>query len=65
MCFVFGFFIALLIQLKTEKAEAERLRKRRKEWKQKREKMCERTKTSGMCPGACEICAWGQSVYEN
>lgn len=26
--------------------------------------MCRRAVSSGVCPNACEICAWGSKVYE-
>lgn len=26
--------------------------------------MCQRAVSSGVCPNACEICAWGNEVYE-
>lgn len=35
-----------------------------KEFEVDNSEMCQRAVSSGVCPNACEICAWGSKVYE-
>lgn len=35
-----------------------------KEFEVDNSEMCQRAVSSGVCPNSCEICAWGNEVYE-
>ena len=57
LCAVLSFVIAVIIYFK-EKHELKKQKKRDGEYNQKMITMCLRSKQTGVCPGACAICAW-------
>lgn len=57
LCAVISFIIAVIIYFK-EKHELKKQDKSDDEYNQKMITMCLRSKKTGVCPGACAICAW-------
>ena len=59
-------FVALLIEsvlYYEAKREEEQLEKE-KRFKKERREMCQKTRYANACPGVCNICAWGDEVYQ-